>query len=249
MKKILVVSSSTVHGSGYLDHCEHLVRRLFDGLRPVLFVPYAVHDSDRYAATAAQRFAEMGLELKSIHRQTDPGRSIERCGGMFVGGGNTFRLLRDLRSNELVEPIRRRVAAGIPYMGTSAGANVAGLTIKTTNDMPIVEVPALEALALVPFQLNPHYVDADPSSTHMGETRDTRLKEFHEENETPVVAIREGAMLWIEGNHLRVEGAPGGKLFRRGLDAVELSELSSLDFLLNPSADQQGSAERHGRVS
>ncbi len=232
MRQILLISSSRVHGSGYLEHCESQVRELFSSLSTVLFLPYALHDRDAYAGQASDRFQELGLELESIHRSSDPSEAVLRAEGIFVGGGNTFRLLRELWNEDLVQAIRRRVAQGAPYMGASAGSNVAGPSIKTSNDMPIVLPPTFDSLRLVPFQINPHYLDPDPGSRHMGESRDTRLREFHEENDTPVVALREGALLRIMEDKMRLEGQPGGKLFRRGREPVELAELDSLDFLL-----------------
>jgi dipeptidase E len=237
MRNILLVSSSRVHGSGYLDHCESSVRELFTGISTVLFLPYALHDLEAYSGQVRDRFRHFGFELESIHRSPDPEEAIARAEGIFLGGGNTFRLLRALWDNELVPALRRRIAQGLPYMGASAGSNVAGPSIKTTNDMPIVLPPTFESLRLVPFQVNPHYLDPDPDSRHMGESRDTRLREFHEEDETPVVALREGALLRIEGSRVRLDGAPGGKLFRRDREPVELADLDSLDFLLQTEDD------------
>jgi dipeptidase E len=170
MKRLLLVSSSKVHGSGYLEHCEDEVQRLFADCGRVLFVPYALFDRGAYAAQARQRFAEMGFELDSIHDAADPVAAVQQAEGIFIGGGNTFRLLAELQSRRLLEPIRRRVEAGCPYLGTSAGSNVACPTIRTTNDMPIVEPESFSALGLVHFQINPHYLDADPHSTPQGET-------------------------------------------------------------------------------
>jgi dipeptidase E len=233
VRRLLLVSTSTTHGTGYLDHCEPQVRELFAGGGRILFVPWALFDRDGYAATARGRFAAMGLELESIHGAADPALAVEEADGIFIGGGNTFRLLRELHRHDLLGPIRRRVAAGVPYLGTSAGSNVASPTLQTTNDMPIVEPPSFEALGLVPFQINPHYLDPDPGSTHMGETRDRRLAEFLEENDLPVVALREGAMLRIDGTVLRLLGAPGGKLFRRRAEPVDLTADADLSHLLD----------------
>jgi len=233
MKRLLLVSSSTVHPTGYLDHCEPWVRRHFEGAKDLLFVPYALYDRDAYAAAARERFAAMGLELHSIHEASDPVAAVEGAEGVFIGGGNTFRLLDTLYREKLLDPIRRRVREGMPYMGTSAGSNIAGATIRTTNDMPIVQPPSFDALGLVDFQLNPHYIDADPDSTHKGETREQRLNEFHEENDTPVVAIREGAMLVVQGDAVTLEGQTGGLLFRRGRPPLECAANTRIDTLLN----------------
>lgn len=222
MRRLLLASSSTTHGTGYLDHCAEQARELFDGRSRLLFVPYALFDRDAYAARVRERFRAFGLAVDSIHEQRHPCQAVECCEAIFVGGGNTFRLLDCLYRDELLEPIRRRVQEGIPYMGTSAGSNVACPTIMTTNDMPIVQPPSLAALGLVPFQINPHYLDADPGSTHMGETRETRLREFLEENDVAVVGLREGAMLRIEDGRVILDGERGARLFRRGSEPQEL---------------------------
>lgn len=232
MQTMLLVSTSTVHGSGYLQHCEQAARELFAGCRRIAFVPYALFDHETYTARASERFDAWGLELVSVHRAARPAELVAEVDGIFIGGGNTFRLLRDLYAFELIEPIRRRVAAGMPYMGTSAGSNAACPTLSTTNDMPIVQPPSFEALGLVPFQLNPHYLDPDPSSTHMGESRDQRLAEYLEENERDVLGLREGAMLRIDGDRMTLLGKPGGKHFRRGTAPEEIADHTDLSALL-----------------
>ena len=215
-KHILLISNSTLHGSGYLDHAEAEIRSFLGDLKRVLFVPYALFDRDKYSATAQQRFEKMGYGLTSIHTASDPVQAVKETDAIFIGGGNTFRLLKALYDYELLGPIRERVAGGIPYVGSSAGSNVAGPTIRTTNDMPIVQPPSFDALRLVSFQLNPHYLDADPNSTHMGETREERIMQFLEENETPVIGLREGAMLRIENGTTILHGSSGARIFRTG---------------------------------
>jgi dipeptidase E len=232
MRNLLLVSSSTVHGSGYLEHCEAHVRELFKTARTILFVPYALHDRAAYTDAVRKRFSEMEIEVVSIHETPDPRAAVEEAQGIFIGGGNTFRLLKTLYDDGIVETIRGRCMNGLPYMGTSAGSNIACQSIMTTNDMPIVLPPTFDALRLVPFQLNAHYLDPDPASTHKGETRVTRIKEFHEENSTPVIGIREGAMLVVEGDVMRLDGTGGGKLFRRGQEPEECPPGSVLDELL-----------------
>ena len=216
--RLLLISNSTLHGSGYLDHCAAAIERfLRPGVSRVLFVPYALFDCDGYAARARERFARMGFELQSIHDAPDGATAaVERAEAIFVGGGNTFRLLNALWRKELVEPIARRVRAGLPYIGSSAGSNVACVTIKTTNDMPIIQPPTFDALHLVPFNVNPHYLDPTPGSTHMGETREERIAQFHEENLPPVVGLREGAWLLVDERGVTLEGRTGARLFRRG---------------------------------
>jgi len=229
MKRLLLISTSTVFGTQYLEHACDEITSLFGKAGRVLFVPYALKDRNEYAAKARRTFAEMGYELESIHESPDVTASVKNAAAMFFGGGNTFRLLKTLYDIQLMDPIRQRVLEGMPYAGASAGANLAGPTIRTTNDMPIVEPRSLEALNLVPFQINPHYVDPDPSSTHMGETRETRIREFHEENTTPVVGLREGAMLRVEGERVQLCGRAGARIFRRGQPPVEVGPGTDLE--------------------
>jgi dipeptidase E len=231
MTRLLLVSNSTLHGSGYLDHCADAIASFLGlSVRRVLFVPYALFDRDGYAARARARFEAMGYGLDSVHDfPTGPVRAVEQADALFIGGGNTFRLLDALWRHELVEPIRRRARAGMPYLGTSAGSNVACPSIRTTNDMPIVEPPSFAALDLVPFNINAHYQDPEPGSTHMGETREQRIAEFHEENTPPVVGLREGAWLLVEGPSVVLQGVNGARLFRRGQAPVELVSGSSVD--------------------
>lgn len=221
MKRVLLISNSTLHGSGYLDHAEPEIKSFLGQLKRVLFVPFALYNRDAYAATAQKRFERLGYELSSVHTAADPAQAVNETEALFIGGGNTFRLLKAMYDADLLEVIRRRVAAGMPYIGSSAGSNVAGPTIKTTNDMPIVEPPSFAALGLVSFQINPHYLDPDANSTHMGETREQRIVQFLEENDTPVVALREGAMLRIEQDEILLRGSTGARIFRKGFDPLE----------------------------
>jgi len=233
--KLLLISNSTLYGSGYLDHAESEIRDFLGDVKRVLFVPYALQDRDEYAATAKTRFAKMGYELSSIHTAKHPQRAVKDTEAIFIGGGNTFRLLKTLYDCDLLDVIRSRVHEEMPYIGSSAGSNVAAPTIKTTNDMPIVQPPSFDALNLVWFQINPHYLDPDPSSTHMGETREQRLLQYLEENDTPVAALREGAMLRIENGETLLKGSSGARIFRRGLEPVEMSPGEQIDALLQPS--------------
>lgn len=233
VKRLLLISNSTQFGSGYLEHCQDAIRSfLGTGAESILFVPYALDDLEGYAATARSGFERIGYGLESIHEAPDPVAAVHAAEALFIGGGNTFRLLDHLYRHQLLEPIRERVAAGLPYIGTSAGSNVACLSIKTTNDMPIVYPPSFDALQLVPIQLNPHFIDPPPDSDHMGETRETRLREFHEVNEEVVVGIREGAMLRIEANEMRLEGSRGGVIFRRGQPRQDVEPGADLSDLL-----------------
>jgi dipeptidase E len=233
--RLLLISNSTAFGGDYLDHCADAIRAVLTAsITRVLFVPYAVHDRARYTATVRARFERFGCRLDSVDTvDAGPVRAVEQADALFVGGGNTFRLIDALWRNRLIEPIRRRVRGGMPYLGSSAGSNVACPSIGTTNDMPIVQPPSFEALDLVPFNLNPHYLDPEASSTHMGETRAQRIAEFHEEHDRPVVGLREGTWLRVDGRAIAVEGTTGARIFRRGEAPEEYASGSRLDFLLS----------------
>ncbi len=201
-------------------------------VKRVLFIPFALHDRDAYTAQARKKFEEMGYALDSIHEAADPGKAVEAAEAIFVGGGNTFRLLKSLYEFDLLYPIRRRADEGMLYMGSSAGAVVSAPTIKTTNDMPIVQPPSFNSLGLVSFQINAHYLDPDPNSTHMGETREVRLNQFLEDNETPVVGLREGCMIHLERGVHTLKGRTNARIFRRNHEPIELEPGATLDSLL-----------------
>src|SRR5262245_29977501 len=171
----------------------------------------------------------MGHELASIHHAADPVRAVHDAEVVFIGGGNTFRLLKALYDYGVLDPIRERVNAGMPYIGSSAGSNVAGPTIKTTKDMPIVQPPSFDALGLVSFQISPHYQDPDPNSTHMGETQEERILQFLEENDMPVAGLREGAMVRVEGPEMTLKGSSSARIFRKGFEPVEIIPGQRLD--------------------
>jgi dipeptidase E len=234
----LFISNSTLHGSGYLDHAEKEIKDFLCGVRRVLFVPFAQHDHSAYTAMARKRLQTMGYELDSVHEAPDPRQAVETAEAVFIGGGNTFRLLKGIYDFDLLGPIRRKVAAGMPYIGSSAGSIVACPTLKTTKDMPIVQPPSFEALALVDFQISPHYLDPDPNSTHMGETQEERINQFLEENDAPVVGLREGTLLRCRRGAILLEGISAARVFRRGHTPVEVEPGSNLVELLSaPSGD------------
>jgi dipeptidase E len=214
------------------------MRDFFGPVERLLFIPYALADHDGYVRVLTEKGIGAGYPLDGIHRHPDPVRAVREAPALFVGGGNTFRLLAELYRHGLLEPIRERVRAGMPYLGISAGSNVACPTIKTTNDMPITQPPSLAALGLVPFQINPHYFTGqtwvkrdDGFHEHFGETRDDRLREFHEMNDTPVVGLWEQGLLRIEGERVRLLGAPA-RVFRKGREPADLGPGASLDDLL-----------------
>ncbi|XP_010897640.1 alpha-aspartyl dipeptidase isoform X1 [Esox lucius] len=234
-RRLLLVSNSTLHGGGYLEHCQQQIKDFFGhGVKRVLFIPYALHNRDAYAKTARDKFKTLGYEVDSIHEASDPVKAVREAQGIFIGGGNTFRLLKSLYDNSLVSEIKKRVLQdGVPYMGSSAGTNVSTVSIHTTNDMPIVYPPSFAALGLVPFNINPHYLDPDPHSRHMGETREQRITQFHEEPDTPpVLGLREGSLLLVEGNRATLLGTCKARLFTRGNPTTEYETGSDLSFLL-----------------
>ena len=232
-KRLLLLSNSVQHGRDFLDHAASEIQDfLGDDVARVCFVPYANGDWDGYTETVHPVFERLGYGLDGIHESDDARTAVRDAEAVFIGGGNTFRLLDTLYAQDLLGVIRDRVAAGMPYMGSSAGTNVACITMKTTNDMPIVYPLSFDALGLVPFNINPHYLDPDPTSTHQGETREQRIAEFHELNNPPVVGLREGAWLRIEGDTVYLGGSNGARLFRRGEEPAEFSRGSRMDFLL-----------------
>jgi dipeptidase E len=220
-RRLLLISNSTVHGSGYLDHAEKEIRDFLPKASKVVFVPFALHDRGAYATKAQERLQSMSFHVRSVHDFSNMARAIEDADGIFIGGGNTFRLLKGLYDYDLIPPIRNRVASGIPYIGSSAGSIVACPSLKTTKDMPIVQPPSFEALNLVPFQISPHYLDPDPSSTHMGETQEERIMQFLEENDDPVVGLREGSLLRLQEGTVSLKGPFTARIFRRGEKPIE----------------------------
>lgn len=236
-KRLLLLSNgSELTGSEPTEFAQSTVKSFLGGdVRRVLFVPFAAVEKtyDEYAARARHVFGAMGFEVESLHETTDARAAIERADAVATGGGNTFHLLRGLYEAGAVEAIRERVECGAPYVGWSAGANVAGPTIRTTNDMPIVEPPTFRALGLVPFQINPHYTNAQLPN-HNGETRDERLTEFTHANPcVRVVALWEGTMLRVEGERLTLVGDKPARLFLKGETPRDTSPGESLDFLLS----------------
>lgn len=230
--RLLLISNSTNHGQGYLDHVLSEIDDFLGPIRSLVFVPFALKDREAYGAKVGERLKAIGVEVRTLTADEAGRRLAGEAEAVFTGGGNTFRLLKTLQDSGLLPILRERAQSGMPYIGSSAGTNIAAPTIRTTNDMPIVQPASFEALGLVPFQINPHYLDPEPSSTHMGETREQRIKEFHEENETPVVGIREGAWIRVEGNRAILGGSRGARIFRRDSEPEERPAGAALDDLL-----------------
>ena len=233
--RLLLLSNSRNFGGEYLGHAAGLIKDFLGrAVEKVLFVPFAAVrvSYDDFAATVGGRFGELGYALESVHRQSDAVAAVARAQAIVVGGGNTFHLLKRLYDTGLIEAIRARARSGVPYVGWSAGANVAGLSIRTTNDMPIVQPPSLEAFGLVPFQLNPHYTD-ERIPNHAGETRAERIQEFITLHPgVPVVGLREGSTLRVEGPRLELLGEKAARVFVGGREPSEHEPGSSLQFLM-----------------
>ncbi|WP_353778816.1 dipeptidase PepE [Winogradskyella sp. 3972H.M.0a.05] len=216
MKNLIIASTSTVHGQEPLDYLLSTLDVLYAATDTVLFIPYARPGGishDEYTAKVQKAFDKIGKSVTGIHEFENPKEAVKNAKGIFVGGGNTFVLVNQLYKNDLLTEIQDAVDSGTPYLGTSAGSNICGLSMNTTNDMPIVYPPSFKTLGFVPFNINPHYLDPDPSSTHMGETRETRINEFHKFNTQPVVGLREGSWLEVKGDTITLKGELDARIF------------------------------------
>ncbi|MEV8454617.1 dipeptidase PepE [Streptomyces sp. NPDC052095] len=239
---LLLLSNSTQYGRGYLEHALDTVTAFLPEGARLAFVPYALADHDTYTARVRTALEPAGITVRGVHENADPVAELAASDAVFIGGGNSFRLLSALYRTGLREAVTEAVRDGLPYMGASAGTNMAAPTLRTTNDMPIVQPPSFATLGLVPFQINPHYQDPDPASTHKGETREERLTEFLEENDVPVLGLREGSWLRVEGDRAAVDGAHPARLFTRDTPPRELAAGSDVSWLLTtaPRFDAPG---------
>lgn len=222
--RILAASTSTLHGSGYLSYILEEAKS-FLGAEEILFIPYARPSGisyEEYTDVPRNAFSEVGIQVRGIHEFENPKEAIQKAKAIFVGGGNTFLLLKTLYELDLMNALKEAVENGTPYMGSSAGTNITGLSIGTTNDMPIVHPPSLEALGFLPFNLNPHYLDPDLNSTHKGETRETRIKEFHAFNNQVVLGLREGSWLEASNGEIILKGNLTARLFQQGIQPIEI---------------------------
>ena len=225
MKQVIIASTSTVHGSGYLEYILPELQSFFENVRTILFIPYARPSGisyDNYTTKAKEAFAKINIDVKGIHEFENPKEAVLNAEAIFTGGGNTFELVNQLYKNDVIASLKVVVESGTPYLGTSAGSNICGVNMMNTNDMPIVYPPSFETMGLIPFNVNAHYLDPDPTSKHMGETRETRIKEFHVFNETPVLGLREGSWLEVSNNDIKLKGELSARLFRKDKEAVEL---------------------------
>ena len=233
MKNILLASTSALFGEEYLAYLKPYIADLFSGVDEIIFVPFARPGGishDDYTKRVADAFSVMDIRVTGLHTFEDPAATIREAKGFFTGGGNTFLLVKTMHELDLMNVLKDAVEKGAPYLGTSAGSNIGGLTMHTTNDMPIVLPPSLNAMGLVPFNLNPHYLDPDPNSKHNGETRETRIKEFHTQNSMPVIGLREGSWIRVQGETITTEGLFSSRIFEQGRDAYEVAPGNRLLF-------------------
>ncbi len=234
-RNLLIISTSTVHGKPYLSYMTEEIKNHFNGVSEIVFIPFARPSGltwDEYTAVARKYFEGIGITVKGVHEFSNMQEGIKNAQGIFTGGGNTFVLLKEVYENGLMDVLRERIREGMPYMGTSAGSNLTGMTINNTNDMPIVYPPSFEAIGAVPFNINPHYLDPDPSSKHMGETRETRIKEYLIYNNLRVVGLREGSYLKVSGNNISLGGDLPMRVFEKGNEPYEIETGGDVKFLM-----------------
>lgn len=228
MKNLIIASTSTVHGGSYLDYLLPELKIHFANCKTIVFIPFARPGGishDDYTRKVSSVFSTIGIEVKGLHTFSNKTEALQQAEGIFTGGGNTFLLVSQLYEHQVITVLKNVLEKGTPYLGTSAGSNICGLTMKTTNDMPIVYPPSFATLGVLPFNLNPHYLDPDLTSKHMGETRATRIKEFHEFNSEPVLGLREGSWLDVKGDLIVLKGNLTARLFRKGFEEIEVEGL------------------------
>jgi dipeptidase E len=232
MKNLLLASTSTIYGSEYLEYILPELEIFFIDVKEVLFIPYARPSGisyDEYTQKAQKAFNQINISVKGIHHYKKPSDAIKKAEAVFVGGGNTFELVNQLYKNNILLDLETAVYKGLKYFGTSAGVNICGPTMKTTNDMPIVYPPSFNTLGLVPFNINPHYLDPNPNSKHKGETRETRIKEFHAYNDTPVIGLREGSWIEVFDNEMILKGKRTARLFMKNKKPIEIKSQSVIN--------------------
>jgi dipeptidase E len=225
MKNVILASTSSLFGEAYLAYLKSEVEALFQGISELIFVPYARPGGishDEYTQKVADFFEPIGIRVKGLHHFEAPAFALKNAEALFTGGGNTFLLVKQLHDQGLMDVLKDVVESGVPYLGTSAGSNIGGVNMQNTNDMPIVYPPSFNTMGLVPFNLNAHYLDPDPNSKHNGETRETRIKEFHVFNQVPVLGLREGSWIRIKGDRITTEGRFSSKVFLPGLQPYEI---------------------------
>lgn len=235
MTNAIIASTSTIHGSTYLEYLLPVLKKHFANCSEIVFIPFARPSGishDDYTSIVKKAFATINIQVNGLHEFDNYKDALKNASGIFTGGGNTFLLVSQLYKFDLVSLLKDTIENGIPYLGTSAGSNICGLTMSTTNDMPIVYPPSFKTLGVVPFNINPHYLDPDPTSTHKGETRETRIKEFHQFNSIPVVGLREGSWLAVNNNIITLKGNLDARIFESNQPPKEVpteTDLSNLN--------------------
>ena len=231
MKNLIVASTSTIHGGTYLSYLFPEIAQLFSETEEVLFIPYARPSGishNKYTEIAQEAFSKIGKKVIGIHSIENPVEAINNAKGIFIGGGNTFVLVSQLYKKNILEVLREAIFNGLPYLGTSAGSNICGTTMNTTNDMPIVYLPSFKTLGVIPFNINPHYLEPNPTSKHMGETRETRINEFHTQSTIPVIGIREGSWLQVKGDTIILKGTHTARIFEQNKNPYEIEAETTL---------------------
>jgi len=231
MKNALLASTSTLHGQEYLSYLLPQIAELFKNCSEIIFIPFARPGGithKEYTSMVQKAFKNISINVRGLHEFEDKEKALKDAQGLFTGGGNTFLLVDKLHRNNLMISLRKQILSGTPYLGSSAGTNIGGLTMQTTNDMPIIYPPSFKTLGIVPFNLNPHYLDPDLNSKHKGETRETRIKEFHTINTQPVIGLREGSWLEIKGDNIILRGTLSARIFKVGQDPLERESNSNL---------------------
>jgi dipeptidase E len=234
MKNIIIASTSTLHESSYLEYLLPELSIHFKNCKTILFIPYARPSGithEEYTQKAALAFAKINIAVKGINEYEDPIAALKNAEGIFTGGGNTFLLVTQLYKNNVMQTLSNVVKQGTPYLGTSAGSVICGLSMQNTNDMPIIYPPSFQTLGLIPFNINAHYLDPDTQSKHMGETRETRIKEFHSFNTIPVLGLREGSWLDVKGDTIVLKGNLKARLFKQNKTALEINTNTDLSDL------------------
>lgn len=236
MKNLIIASTSTLHGGEYLEYLLPTLETHFKNCDTIIFIPYARPGGmthDEYTERVATAFLKINKKIIGLHTFKNPIEALENAEGIFTGGGNTFLLVTQLYENDVMKTLSNVIESGTPYLGSSAGSNITGISMQTTNDMPIIYPPSFKTLAAIPFNLNPHYLDANLQSKHMGETRETRIKEFHAFNTTPVLGLREGSWLDVKGEKIILKGNLTARLFRQNQFPEEINPETDLAFLEN----------------
>lgn len=235
MKNLIVASTSTLHGGEYLDYLLPELAIHFKNCDTILFIPYAQPGGishRQYTQKVSEAFLKINKKVVGLHEFENPVEALKNAKGIFTGGGNTFLLVTQLYRNNIMKVLSDVINSGTPYLGTSAGSNITGVSMQTTNDMPIIYPPSFDTLNAIPFNLNPHYLDADLQSKHMGETRETRIKEFHAFNSTPVLGLREGSWLYVKGEQIILKGTLTARWFQQDEIPIEISPETDFRTLL-----------------